>query len=176
MPELSIKITGVESSMRSMTPLLHFKVRIDNSPRDENIQAVVLNAQIQIQSPQREYSAAEKENLFELFGPPESWGETLRNRLWAHTNAMIGPFRGSTEVLLPVPCTFDLNIASAKPMTISAKGNIMTYHGAGGELRNANPRFLKRLEGQKLVARLCNTRRRLDEVLDMGMLCCTPAQ
>src|SRR5437660_200558 len=114
MPDLGIQIFGVESSMRSITPLLHFKARINNSPPEENIQAAVLNAQIQIQSPQRDYSAAEKENLFELFGPPESWGETLRNRLWAHTNAMVGPFCGSTEVLLPVPCTFDLNIACTK--------------------------------------------------------------
>jgi hypothetical protein len=50
----------------------------------------------------------------ELFGPPEGWGKTLRNRLWAHANATVGAFRGSTETILPVPCTYDLNIASTR--------------------------------------------------------------
>ncbi len=114
MPELSFEILGVEAAARSLTPLLHFKAQISNSVPDETIQAVLLNAQIQIQAPQRNYSAIEKKNLVELFGPPEAWGQTLRNRLWAQTSATVGSFRGSTEVTLPVPCTADLQIAASK--------------------------------------------------------------
>lgn len=114
MPELNFQVSGVEASVRTMTPMLHFRLRITTTPAEEAIQGILLNAQIQIQSPQRRYSLREKEKLVELFGPPEAWGQTLRNRLWTNTSAVVGAFRGSAEVVLPAPCTFDLNVASAK--------------------------------------------------------------
>ena len=114
MPDLNFRVTGVESSVRNIAPVLQFKLRINNSPADETIQAVLLNAQIQIQCPQRNYSPAEKANLVELFGPPEMWGQTLRNRPFATANTTVNTFRGSAEAVLPVPCTFDLNVASAR--------------------------------------------------------------
>jgi hypothetical protein len=124
MPELEIQIMDAESPARSVAPLLQFRARITNSPATETIQAVVLNAQIQIQPAQRKYSPEEQENLFELFGAPESWGQTLRNRLWAQTSATVGSFLGSTEILLTVPCTFDLNVASAKYFKALEGGDI----------------------------------------------------
>jgi hypothetical protein len=114
MPNFSFKISGVDPAHRGLTPLLHFKVAISNQPVAETIQSVILQAQIQIQSPQRPYNAVEKERLFELFGPPEQWGQTLRNKLWTLANTTIGTFTGTTETVLSVPCTFDLNVAATK--------------------------------------------------------------
>jgi hypothetical protein len=114
MPDLNFEIVGADASARSITPLLQFRARITNSPPEERIQAVLLNAQIQIQSAQRNYTAGEKEKLVELFGPPEAWGQTLRNRLWAHANATVAAFSGNTEAMLPVPCTYDLNVAASR--------------------------------------------------------------
>src|SRR5262249_28752739 len=114
MPSLDFQITSVEAAMRSLTPLLHFKLRIANLRPDEPIRSVLLTAQIQIQSPQRTYGGQEMEKLVELFGPPEAWGQTLRNRLWAHTSATVGPFQGTTEAVLPVPCSGDLSLAATK--------------------------------------------------------------
>ena len=34
--------------------------------------------------------------------------------LWTHTSAMVPPFQGETIIDLPVPCTFDFNIAATK--------------------------------------------------------------
>jgi hypothetical protein len=114
MPELIYQITGVEPAARGLAPLLHFRLRISAESESTAIQGLMLNAQIQIQSPQRSYTAAEKEKLVDLFGAPERWGQTLRNRLWAHSNATAGAFTGATETVLPVPCTYDLNLAAAK--------------------------------------------------------------
>jgi Family of unknown function (DUF6084) len=114
MPDLDFQVFNVEPAAKGLTPLLHFKLRISNGSSDERIYGVVLNAQIQLQPARRTYSAAEKEKLVELFGEPKRWGETVRNRLWAHTNTTVGAFTGYTETILQVPCTFDLNIASAK--------------------------------------------------------------
>ncbi len=114
MPDLNFEVTAVDAAVPSVTPLLHFKLRITNSSQDQSVQAVLLAAQIQIQSPQRTYTPQEQENLVELFGPPERWGQTLRNRLWAHAHATVGAFEGSTEAILPVTCTSDVNVTATK--------------------------------------------------------------
>lgn len=114
MPRLDFQITGAEAATRGLTPLLHFRLRITGASTAEPVQGILLTAQIQLQCPQRNYAAAEKERLVELFGPAEVWGKTLRNRLWTHSSTTIGPFSGSAEAVLPVPCSYDLNLASAK--------------------------------------------------------------
>ena len=63
---------------------------------------------------QRPYTPREKDRLSEIFGTPERWGQTLRSRLWTHVNATVPPFTGATEVLLSVPCTYDLNVVGSK--------------------------------------------------------------
>lgn len=114
MPDLTLQVTGVEPATRGLAPLLRFKVQVTNSPANECVHAVLLSAQIQFQCPQRTYTDAEKAKLVEIFGPPEMWGQSLRNRLWAQSNVTICAFRGSVEAILDVPCTFDLNIAASK--------------------------------------------------------------
>src|SRR5215471_5010847 len=106
MPDLQFQITGVEPARHGLTPLLHFKLRIQVSPPDETVQALILQSQIQIRAPQRSYVPREKRNLFEIFGPAESWGQTLGNRLWTYASTTTGAFTGSIDATLPVPCTF----------------------------------------------------------------------
>jgi hypothetical protein len=50
----------------------------------------------------------------DLFGEPERWSQTLRSLLWTHANVVIPSFQGSTAADIPVPCTFDFNIAGTK--------------------------------------------------------------
>jgi hypothetical protein len=113
-PDLNFQITGVDAATRGLVPLLHFKLQVRTSNPADSVQGLLLNAQIQIQSPQRLYSASEKEQLADLFGAPARWGQTLRNRLWTHANCTVGAFAGVAETIIPVPCTFDLNIAATK--------------------------------------------------------------
>jgi len=142
-PDLKLEIVDVAGATRSLTPLLHFKLRISNSPPDEFIQALLLTVQIQIQSPQRSYNADEKEKLIELFGPPEDWGKTLRNRLWGHANVTVGAFQGTTEPVLPVPCTADLNVTATKYFHALESGKVSllflfsgsVFYLAGGRLQ-----------------------------------------
>ncbi|HEY5036051.1 MAG TPA: DUF6084 family protein, partial [Chthoniobacterales bacterium] len=60
MPDLDFEILGVEPAVRGLVPLLHFKLQITNEPPNETIQSVILQAQIQIQAPQRSYNEGEK--------------------------------------------------------------------------------------------------------------------
>ena len=38
----------------------------------------------------------------------------MRTTLWTHASIIVTPFQGSTLVALPVPCTFDFNVAATK--------------------------------------------------------------
>src|SRR5437899_4826074 len=107
MPELNFQIIGIETSTRGLVPLMHFNVAVRTANPAESVQGLHLNAQIQIQSPQRAYNASEKERLVDLFGAPDRWGQTLRNRLWTHATCTVGAFTGVAETIIPVPCTFD---------------------------------------------------------------------
>jgi hypothetical protein len=124
--------------------LLSFKLRVTNAQRDEPIHTVALRCQIQIEATRRRYNEREQERLLDLFGEPERWGQTLRTTLWTHTSMVVKPFEGSTLVELPVPCTFDFNVAATKyfagledgevPLLLLFSGTIF-YEAADGALQ-----------------------------------------
>jgi hypothetical protein len=114
MPDLSFTIEGAEAVPYSSAPLLALKLRVKNADAKEPIRAVMMQCQIQIEATRRHYAASEQADLLDLFGTPDRWSQTLRTTLWTHAHANVGPFSGETTVVLPVPCTFDFNIAATK--------------------------------------------------------------
>lgn len=114
MPNLNFQVEGGEAVTFAASPLLAFKLRITNANAHEPIQTIALRCQIQIEATRRRYSAQEQERLRDLFGEPERWSQTLRAMLWTHASVIVTPFTGSTVVDLPVPCTFDFNVAATK--------------------------------------------------------------
>ena len=114
MPDLSFQVEGAEAVPFAASPLLAFKLRITNADAAVRIHTVALRCQLQIESTRRHYTAEEKERLRDLFGEPERWGHTLRAMLWTHASVIVTPFAGSALVDLPVPCTFDFNVAATK--------------------------------------------------------------
>jgi Family of unknown function (DUF6084) len=124
MPDLDFKVTGIEPATKGLVPLLNFQLEVTNTPPEQSIHAVILQAQIQIQSTQRRYEATEKEKLKDLFGTPERWGSTLRARLWTLANTSLRPFTGKTTTLLTVPCTYDLNVATTKYFHALESGDV----------------------------------------------------
>lgn len=96
------------------SPLLNLKLRVTNADAAEPIQTIALRCQIQLEVTRRRYSSEEQERLHDLFGEPERWGQTLRTMLWTHASIIVPPFVGSTVVEIPLPCTFDFNIAATK--------------------------------------------------------------
>lgn len=124
MPDLDFQVEGAEAVPFSVSPLLNLRVRLTNKDETEKVQSVLLRCQIQIEVARRQYSPGEQAKMFELFGEPERWGQTLRTMLWTHANAVVPPFAGSTLVDLPVPCTFDFNVATTKFFNGLAGGDI----------------------------------------------------
>lgn len=124
MPDLSFQVEGAEAVAFAASPLLAFKLRVASADAEELIRSVALNCQIQIESTRRKYAAGEQERLLDLFGEPERWGRTLRAMLWTHASISVPPFQGSTLVDLPVPCTFDFNVAAAKYFAALEDGEV----------------------------------------------------
>src|SRR5271154_6475926 len=114
MPELSFKIEEAAVVPFAITPTIAFKLRIANANAAETIHTVALRCQIQIDVTRRRYSAEEQARMRDLFGEPERWSQTLRSLLWTHANVVIPSFQGSTVADLPIPCTFDFNVAATK--------------------------------------------------------------
>jgi hypothetical protein len=114
MPDLRLTIEGAEVAQYAAAPLLVFKLRIANNPAEETIHTVALRAQIQIEATRRKYDAGEQARLWDLFGEPDRWGQTLRNMLWTHASIVVPRFTGSMLADIPVPCTFDFNVAATK--------------------------------------------------------------
>jgi len=124
MPDLNFQVTGVEAAARGIVPLLMFQLEVANTPAEEAIQSATLQVQIQFECPKRAYNGSEKEKLVDLFGTPERWGQTLRNRLWTLATATLGSFSGKTTARMPVPCTFDLNVSAAKYFYAIEEGDV----------------------------------------------------
>jgi hypothetical protein len=114
MPDLRFTLEGAEVVPHAATPLLAFKLRIDNNPADEVIHTVALRVQIQIEAVRRTYSANEQATLADLFGEPDRWSRTLRSMLWTHASVVVPRFAGSSSADISVPCTFDFNIGATK--------------------------------------------------------------
>lgn len=114
MPELNFKIDGAEAVGYAAVPTIGFKLRISSSPPGQRIHTVFLRAQIQIESTRRHYSPAEQERLVDLFGDPDRWSLTLKTMLWTHAVVAVAGFTGESLADMPVPCTFDFNVAATK--------------------------------------------------------------
>jgi hypothetical protein len=113
MPELRFQVEDVHATPNAAAPQLLFKVRITNS-EPEPVHSIALRTQVQIEPARRRYTAVEQEHLKELFGEPERWSQSLHSLLWANVNVTVPGFTGSTEAEIPVPCTFDFNVAVTK--------------------------------------------------------------
>ena len=112
-PDLRFQIEDVSALQNAITPQLSFKVRIANA-EPEPIHSIALRAQIQIEPVRRRYTPAEQEKLKELFGEPERWSTSLHPLLWTNANVNVQGFTGATLIEIPVPCTFDFNVAITK--------------------------------------------------------------
>jgi len=146
MPDLTFQVYEAEAEPYAAAPLLVFKLGVANADPDEPIHTVALRCQIQIEATRRRYSAEEQERLHDLFGEPERWSQTLRTMLWTHTSVIITQFTGSAVVDLPVPCTFDFNVAATKyfagleggeiPLCLQFSGTVF-YEAEDGALQVA---------------------------------------
>jgi len=122
-PDLSFRVEGAEVLTYAAVPTLLFRLEIENRS-GEPVRSIMLNTQIRIAPAARSYSAADEARLSEVFGPAPGWGRTLKSMLWTHTVLLVPPFTGSTVAEMPVPCSYDLEVTSARYFHALEEGEI----------------------------------------------------
>jgi hypothetical protein len=145
MPDLNFSVKKANAVPYAASPMLNFSLKISDTEAGA-VHAVALRCQIRIEPVRRRYEPKEQEQLVDLFGEPSRWGQTLRAMLWTHAAVVVPPFKGATTIDLPVPCTYDFNIAATKyfhaledgevPLNLLFSGTIF-HEGENGNLQVA---------------------------------------
>ena len=85
---------------------------------------MALRCQVRILAQRRGYDADEEAGLLELFGSRGRWPTTLKPFIWMHSGILVQGFADSTDVDLPLPCTFDFDVAAAKYLNSLRDGTV----------------------------------------------------
>jgi hypothetical protein len=121
--ELAFAVVGARPEPYAASPQLALRVRVAETSGAQ-VHAITLRAQVRIEPQARRYAGAEPERLVELFGGPERYGDTLRPLLWTHVSQTVLAFQGQTEFDLPIPCSYDFEVAAHKYLSALAEGEI----------------------------------------------------
>jgi hypothetical protein len=138
MADLTFGCTGARSARYAATPTLSFALHITEST-GVRVHAIALRCQLRIEPHRRRYSDVEARRLNDLFGDPSRWAETVKPIQLATVSTMVPGFSSVTETELQVPCTYDLEVASARylqglddgtiPLLLLFSGTVFTAHG-----------------------------------------------
>jgi hypothetical protein len=123
MAELSFDCIGARADRYAVVPSFTLTLRISETT-GQPIDAIVLRCQIRIEPVRRRYTDAEAERLNDLFGETQRWSDTLKPLQFTLLTAMVPSFTGSTELDLPVPFSYDLEIASTRYFSALDSGEI----------------------------------------------------
>jgi hypothetical protein len=121
--ELAFEVSGARPERHAAVPTLTFALKIEEATGIA-VQNIALRCQIRIEPNRRQYSREEEARLAELFGGIARWGDTLKPFLWTHVSAILPGFVRSTEAQLPVPCSYDFEVAAAKYLHSLEDGEI----------------------------------------------------
>jgi hypothetical protein len=136
--DLVFDCTGARPDKYAVAPAMNFLLRISETS-GESVEAIALRCQIRIEPARRKYTPAEAERLSDLFGETERWAETLRPVQFTQVAVMVPRFTGSTEIELPVPLSYDLEIGATRyfagldsgevPLLLLFSGTLFTMSG-----------------------------------------------
>ncbi len=144
MSEIRFDCRGVRSDPYAASPTLVVRLSI-TEPEGEAVHAIALRCQIRIEPQRRRYGPQESELLADLFGDPSRWGDTVKPLQFANVSVMVPKFTGATEIDLPVPCSYDLEVAAGKyfasledgevPLLLLFSGTVFAKAGEGFTVR-----------------------------------------
>jgi hypothetical protein len=123
MTDLVFDCVDAQPDRYAAVPTLLLKLRISETTGAQ-VHAIALRCQIRIEPQRRRYSPEEADGLVELFGEPPRWGDTLKPMQFATVALMVPNFTGSTELDLPVPCSYDFEVAAAKYLHALGDGEV----------------------------------------------------
>jgi hypothetical protein len=142
-PDPTFAVLSARSVRHAANPMLSLDLQIDE-PSGRQVYMMALTIQLMIEPARRAYDDTTRAKLLELFGEPERWSVTTRSLVWSQIDVLVPSFTGSTTVAVPVPCTYDLEIAATKylhsvpdgmaPLALHFNGTVY-YRGDDGGLQ-----------------------------------------
>lgn len=111
--EVTFSVLGMRPEPYSVVPILAADIAV-NTTGEAPIQAIALRCQVRVEPHRRSYTDGEAAGLLDLFGPRQRWADTQHSFLWLHAAAMVPGFTTTARVDLPLPCTYDVEVAAAK--------------------------------------------------------------
>ena len=123
MAELIFGCGEAHAARHTATPTLSFPLTITEST-GVTVHAIALRCQIRIEPQRRRYSAGEAQRLSDLFGDTSRWADTVKPIQLATVSVMVPGFTSVTETELQVPCTYDLEVASARYLQALDDGTV----------------------------------------------------
>ncbi|WP_331767644.1 DUF6084 family protein [Embleya sp. NBC_00896] len=139
MTELSFACVDVRADRYAAGPTLVFRLRI-TAADDARVHALALRCQLRIEPARRRYDTPEADRLDVLFGERSRWADSMNPMQFAQVSITVPGFTGTTEVDMPVPCTYDMDIATGRyfhalrsgevPLLLLFSGTL--FAGAGG--------------------------------------------
>jgi uncharacterized protein DUF6084 len=140
MADLAFGCTSASAERHAATPALSFALTITENS-GARVHAIALRCQIRIEPHRRRYTGAEAARLRDLFGDTSRWADTMKPIQLAMVSTMVPAFTGQTDVSLQVPCTYDLEVASARylhglddgtiPLLLLFSGTVFVEQGEG---------------------------------------------
>jgi hypothetical protein len=144
-PRLAFAVTGAEVDPAAAVPSIGLELTV-SAPAGVAVRALALQVQVRIDPRRRTYDDATRARLREVFGTPDQWGGSLQSLLWARLALNVPAFTGRAAVTLPLPCSYDFEVAAHKllaglrdgavPLSLLFNGTVF-YAGPGGALRTA---------------------------------------
>lgn len=142
-PDPSFEVVEVRALERAAAPTLTFSTRIADESGIE-VYTVALSVMFTIEPGKRSYDTDSRERLSELFGAPERWASTTGAFRWSQVDVLVPSFTGEASFDVPVPCTFDHEIAATKyfgglrdgvvPLHLHFNGTLF-FRGPDGQLQ-----------------------------------------
>jgi hypothetical protein len=113
MAELVFDCTGARADKYAVVPQMLMTLRISETS-GHRVEAIALRCQMRIEPARRRYTDEEAERLNDLFGDTQRWADTLKPLQFINVSIMVPGFTGSTEIDLPVPLTYDMEIGATR--------------------------------------------------------------
>jgi len=122
-PELSFAVVDIAPEPYAVVPNLIARIRVAEAT-GEPVHALALRAQIRIEPQRRRYDDTEERALLDLFGDRSRFAQTLKPFAWLHASTVAQGFTGTIEFDLPMPCTYDFEVAGTTYLHALRDGEI----------------------------------------------------
>jgi hypothetical protein len=113
MAEPVFDCTGARADKYAAYPSMFFTLRITETT-GQRVEAIALRCQIRIEPARRRYTDEEAARLNDLFGETQRWADTLKPVQFINVSIMVPGFTGTTDIDLPVPLTYDMEIGATR--------------------------------------------------------------